>query len=282
MLIEIAIGDTYGVGFEYRTEKFVTQNNRLEKYFPHMRYRSLFKKYSDDTQMSIAIAELILDHGAWHKILIADYFVKVFKRDIRPGYSSRLYNVLMKVKNGKEFCEKIKSDSDRSGAAMRSGPIGLYPDIDEVLQKAELQAKVTHDTVGGVQSAQAASLLVHFFAYNHGPKAHVGEYIKEIIGGNWNEPWYGTVGEKGSMSVRAAITSIARNNKMTTLLKDCISFSGDVDTVASIAAGGASFCQEIENNLPEWMYAELENEKYGKDYILQLDNKLQDKFSIKN
>ena len=35
MLIEAAIGDAYGVGFEYRPKEFVAKNNHLEQYFPH-------------------------------------------------------------------------------------------------------------------------------------------------------------------------------------------------------------------------------------------------------
>ena len=50
----------------------------------------LYKKYSDDTQMSLAIAELVIEEKDWTSQLIADKFVAVFKRDERFGYSSRI------------------------------------------------------------------------------------------------------------------------------------------------------------------------------------------------
>ncbi len=274
MLLELAIGDTYGVGFEYRPKDFVIKNNNLEKYFAHERYKSLYKRYSDDTQMSLGIAELMIEHKEWTDGLIANKFLEVFKRDIRYGYSSTFYNLLQSVDTGFEFIAQINPNNDRSGAAMRAGPIGLYPTTEEVLKKSEQQARLTHQTVDGVKPAQAVSLAVHYFAYSKGHKRGIGKYIESLIGGNWDEPWNNPVGEKGWMSVRAAITSIKRNSDMASLLKDCIAFTGDVDTVAAIALGIASFCSEIKNNLPKWLYDELENNTYGKDYLLEVDKKL--------
>ena len=141
---------------------------------------------------------------------------------ILPGF----YKALQSAKKGKEFVARLNADSDRSGAAMRAGPIGIYPDIKEVLTKSEQQARLTHDTIGGVRAAQAASLLVHYFAFEKGPKKEVGKFLENLVEGNWDEPWYAPVGEKGWMSVRAAITAIKRNSNMASLLKDCVAFTG--------------------------------------------------------
>jgi len=186
MLLEAAIGDAYGVGFEYKSKNFVIENNLVKRYFSHERYQSLYKKYSDDTQMSLAIAELMINHDVWTDELIANKFLEVFKRDIRPG---------------------------------------------------------------------------------------------DILEDSWNKEWQEPVGEKGYMAVTAAITAIKRNKNMTQLLKDCIGFTGDVDTVATIALGAASFSAEIENNLPEWLYEELENGEYGRNYLIKLDALLKSKFA---
>jgi hypothetical protein len=47
-----------------------------------------------------------------------------------------------------------------------------------------------------------------------------------------------------------------------------------VDTVAAIAMGAASCCQEIEQDVPENLVNGLENGPYGRDYIINLDKKL--------
>jgi len=50
--------------------------------------------------------------------------------------------------------------------------------------------------------------------------------------------------------------------------------TGDVDTVAAIAAGAASNSEEYIQDLPENLILGLENETYGRDYIVRLDESL--------
>lgn len=76
------------------------------------------------------------------------------------------------------------------------------------------------------------------------------------------------------MSVRAAITAVMRNDSMSKLLQDCIAFTGDVDTVAAIALAAGSCSEEITQDLPDHLIATLENNSYGKDYLINLDKQL--------
>jgi hypothetical protein len=39
-------------------------------------------------------------------------------------------------------------------------------------------------------------------------------------------------------------------------------------------AYGAGFDKNMENDLPRWLYDDLENEQFGRDYILNIDNEL--------
>ena len=58
------------------------------------------------------------------------------------------------------------------------------------------------------------------------------------------------------------------------LLKTCIQFSGDVDTVAAIALAAGSCSTEIAQDLPAHLFDELENGQYGRGYSRLLDTKL--------
>ena len=151
MLLELAIGDAYRAGFEYTDRSFIHKNNHLE-YVQHPRHlATLPGMYTDDAQMSLAIAELIVGRGAWEKEAIAQRFVDVFKRDECEGYAQGFYNFLKKTKNGTTFIKDIKLHSDKSGAAMRAPLTGLYSDPKEVLEKAAIQASLTHNTKGCTQ-----------------------------------------------------------------------------------------------------------------------------------
>ena len=76
------------------------------------------------------------------------------------------------------------------------------------------------------------------------------------------------------MSVQAAVTALTRCDTMRDVLKTCIQFSGDVDTVAAIALAAGSCSPEIAQDLPAHLFDELENGPYGRDYIRLLDTQL--------
>jgi ADP-ribosylglycohydrolase len=273
MLLELAIGDAYGAGFEYADEMIFA--NDLSRYIEHPRHRLIPGSYTDDTQMSIAIAEIIVAQAPWTPEVLADSFVTAFKRDSREGYAGGFYHFLVAIRDGAEFLAKIRPDSDKSGAAMRAAPVGVYSTPEKVIAAATIQAAITHNTPDGINAAVAAALMSHYFIYRLGTKRKLGQFLESyILSGEWSKPWSGKVKSQGWMSVRAAITAVMRNDTMSGLLQDCIAFTGDVDTVAAIALAAGSCSEEIRQDIPIHLVATLENGAYGKDYLLKLDQQL--------
>src|SRR5262249_31399204 len=87
MLLELAIGDAYGAGFEYTSHDYIQRHNDLSGYVKHPRHSTPPGAYTDDTQMSIAIAEAIVSGEDWTPLNLATHFVNGFKRDPRVGYA---------------------------------------------------------------------------------------------------------------------------------------------------------------------------------------------------
>ena len=274
MLLEIAVGDAYGAGFEYVDREIIERENTLTRYVKHPRHAIVPGCYTDDAQMSIAVAEAIVSEEEWTPLLLATKFVDAFKRDPREGYAMGFYSFLQSVRDGHEFLERIQPDSDKSGAAMRAGPVGVFPTIKEVIEKATVQAKVTHDTPDGIRAAVAAALMTHYFLYRLGPKRELGAFLETNVVGVWSEPWRGKVKAKGWMSVHAAVTAVMASETMSALLKSCIAFTGDVDTVAAIALAAGSCSIEMAQDLPDGLVMGLENRQYGRDYLRGLDAQL--------
>lgn len=274
MLLELAIGDAYGAGFEYAGPELIKKHNNLSGYVKHPRHAFDPGRYTDDTQMSLAIAEAIVSGESWTPQTLAERFVQAFKRDPREGYAGSFYNFLQETQDGAQFLAKIRPHSDKSGAAMRACPIGVFPSISDVIDKCTLQAAITHNTPDGINAAVAASLMTHYFIYNLGPKRDLGDFLTDHVPGQWSKPWQGKVGPKGWMSVKAAITAVTTSDSLTTLLKKCIAFTGDVDTVATIALAAASCSNEIEQDLPANLVTDLENGAFGRDYLIDLDKQL--------
>jgi ADP-ribosylglycohydrolase len=274
MLLQLAIGDAYGAGFEYANQRR-PRDPQQARYLQHPRHRGTRPgMYTDDTQMSLAIAELLVAGVRWTPRNIAGKFVEAFHRDPREGYASRFYAFLQQTRTAEEFLANIRPSSDKSGAAMRAGPLGVLDTLGTVLDYARIQATLTHNTPDGIAAAQAAALMSHYFLYDLGPRDRLGQFLEEMVPGQWSVPWLGKVESKGWMSVRAAVTALQRNTSLAALLQDCIAFTGDVDTVATIALAAASCCSDYSHDLPEALVAGLENGAYGRDYLIALDRQL--------
>jgi ADP-ribosylglycohydrolase len=280
MLLELAIGDAYGAGFEYASARWVKEKNDLSEYVRHPRHQREAGTYTDDTQMSIALAEALLSGEDWTATNLARRFVACFQRDRRTGYARHFQALLETVRDGEELLAVLKPDSDKSGAAMRACPLGVLREIPDLLERTRIQAAITHNTASGIKAAQAAALTVHYFLYNLGPRATLGEWLETILppaSGDdvhrWSVPYKDEVGPKGWMSVRAAITALTSSRSMSELLRSCIAFCGDVDTVATIALGAGSQSVELAQDLPEHLVERLENGTYGRDYLIELDQR---------
>lgn len=275
MLLELAIGDAYGAAFEYADPEYIRVHNHAAGYVAHPRRAKGCGYYTDDTQMSLAVAEAIVSGEEWTPRNLASRFVEAFHRDPRTGYAGGFYDFLRATRTGETFVANIRPTSEKSGAAMRAAPVGIYPTIAEVIERSTVQARLTHDTPNGIAAAVAASLMTHYFLYNHGPKAQLGRFLETHVPlHTWSEPWEWKVKSPGWMSVRAAVTAVMEQNRMTEVLKASVAYTGDVDTVATIALAAASCSPEVVQDLPDALVMGLENGAYGRDYLRELDGRL--------
>ncbi|MFI7122430.1 ADP-ribosylglycohydrolase family protein [Amycolatopsis sp. NPDC049868] len=280
MLVELAIGDAYGGSFEHAYPSFVAEHNNLTGYVPHHGQPGApAGRYTDDTQMTIAIAEVLVSGLRWTPLLLAEQFVRAYHRDPHDGYAPRFHQLLSEVRDGEELLRRLRPQSDKSGAAMRAGPIGVLPTVDDVLYHAKLQARITHDTPAGIAAAQAAALAVHYCHHRLGPLSEIARWIEGILPedvghGGWALPWSGRVGPQGWMSVRAALTTLANGRSLSGMLHSAVALTGDVDTVATIALAAASRSPEVAQDLPPVLWRDLENGEFGRDHLTKLDERL--------
>lgn len=279
MLLEGAIGDAYGAAFEYVPLTLIQAHNDGATYRSHPRHNHAPGRYTDDTQMALAVAEVLLEFDNPSALDFANAFVRAFQRDQREGYAGGFYAFLQSVRDGQDFLTRIRPDSDKSGAAMRAAPIGWLRDWQRVREVATIQARVTHDTPDGIEAACASALLSHFCIWQGEPTSQAGKWIASKIGEPWARPWSGKVGGRGENSVRAAITAFERNTSLSDLLRDCIGFGGDVDTVATIALSSASMHPNYARDLPDSLLEGLEDGDFGRKYLQQTDASLHARFA---
>lgn len=278
MILEAAIGDAYGAGFEFQELDYIIKNNQLTQYHKHGMYTEIYKRYTDDTQMAIAITELLLEDDNWNEVKVADKFVEVFHRDKRRGYSDRVYNALDASKNGTDFLKNIDNRSNGNGSAMRAYSIGLLKDIPQILDFCEIQAKTSHNTEEGISCAKRIALAVHFYKHKLGDKSSLIDFINDTLKEKEVYKVTSPIDMHGYFTTQAVIKMVSEADSMQDCLKTGIDYGGDTDTVAALSMAILSQKENCDKTLPKFLYDELENGTYGKDFLINLDKRLLEKF----
>lgn len=287
MLVRIAQGDAFGVAVEYlklpRDQSVYECALKIERYVQHPTHSLKAGQYSDDTQMSIAVSEVLLEGGEFTRERFADAFVRCFKRDERDGYARSFQAFLEEIESGADFLKYIHPDSDKNGAAMRAVPIGVLPSPSEVVTVADLQAKITHNTTMGRESAIFVALMSHFALYTDEPfsglraflarhRPHVRLSEEKVL---WDGPVVGpNVGWNTTMAV---LTLLEAEENLLDITKRAIIWGGDVDSVLAITWGIAS--TRMHHELPMFFDDGLENGTYGRHFLADLGARLMEKYT---
>lgn len=293
MLLGIAIGDAFGAGYEMQPRWKVLKYFTLKKYSRKKEWKK--GKYTDDTQMSIAVAETMLEE--FNKINLANKFIEAYKRDPHSGYTRGFTQVLKICDNGEDLLKLVKGDSIKNGAAMRAVPIGILPNLKDVIDYAKINAKITHNSPGGIFSSVCIAVASHYFYYNLGDPKKVLDfclnickdldkeatsYIKDIKNMKDLNPKllfgkkdlkFGVPchGVKTTGAVLYILSRFSNSSKQT--LIESVLLGGDTDSTACIALGIIAINQGLKE-LPSFLLKGLEDGKYGKNYLIQLGEKL--------
>jgi ADP-ribosylglycohydrolase len=137
-------------------------------------------RYSDDTEMGIALLQVLDAHGAVDQDALAAGFARRFERDPERGYGAVAYWLLFQLANGRNW-RSVSTEifggqgSLGNGAAMRVAPVGAYfaDDLREAAQQARLSAAVTHAHPDGQAGAVAVAVAAACAATNQSFFEHV-------------------------------------------------------------------------------------------------------------
>lgn len=269
MLLELGIADAYGSGFEWTSTPPV---NDLQHYYGHMsQLKMRVGEYTDDTQMSIGTAEVVLA-GDMTELSFATAWVNAFHRNPHGGYASGFLKFLQEVKTGEQFLTDINPLSDRSGSCMRVLPISFLSSLDQVKRVAALQAAITHNTPNGIKCA--VGVAVAGFLLRHGTKPQ--DVASQLGDSSWTQPWVNNlVSVTAHDCSHAAMFLVSTSSSLAEILKRSADYIGDIDTLAAIACGLGSLSADIKKDLPEVLFDRLENGTYGRDFLIGLDQKLE-------
>ncbi len=274
MLLEFAMGDAYGAGFEFSDFNKIKRHNNLTCYIEHELDPIIPGKYTDDTQMTIAICEFIISGKEWTEENFVQSFLDNFHRDPRITYSKGFLKLLQTHNKAKDFLLEIDPYSSRNGSVMRSMPVGLFSDINKVISFSEFHTPITHYSKEAIEASKAIALLTHYFYYTDKDIMETIKEVQSLTSIEWKTNKIDNVECDAVDTVNAVFTILSNNDTLYDILKESVNLGGDVDTVSALSLGIASLNNKYRKNLPEFLYNDLENDVYGRDYITDLENKL--------
>ena len=247
------LGDMIGAPYEFdRGDK--------TKEFP------LFCKYShftDDSVMTIAVAEALLDFRFREdediKAGLVESMRKWGKKYPNAGYGRKFYHWLH-ARHPEPY------GSYGNGSAMRVSSAGwLFDTIDETRHMARLTAEVTHNHPEGIKGAEATASAI-FLARTGHSKDEIRDYIVREFGYDLSRTcdqirpgYYHT--ESCQKTVPEAITAFLEGTDFEDVIRTAVSLGGDCDTLTCIAGSIAEafygvpavLAAECRSRLPEDM-----------------------------
>jgi ADP-ribosylglycohydrolase len=216
ILIGALAGDIIGSVYEFHNIKTTD--------FPLFIDRS---RYTDDTVMTLAIANKILKESPYEREL--QHFGRQYPKS---GFGTYF--------KGWIFSDNPKPyNSYGNGAAMRVSPIAYaFNDINEVLSEAKRSAEITHNHPEGIKGAQAIAAAV-FMARKGSSKDEIKGYVSQ----NFNYDLKRSIkdiranyhfDETCQGSVPESIIAFLESQNFENAIRIAVSIGGDSDTVASI------------------------------------------------
>ena len=235
------LGDMIGAPYEF-------DMGDKTKEFPLFGRNSQF---TDDSVMTIAVAEALLDTIGKSDDEIRAALVASMRKwgneYPNAGYGQRFYSWLWSD-------DPQPYGSYGNGSAMRVSSAGwLYDTLEKTRHIAKLTAEVTHNHPEGIKGAEATASAI-FLARTGSSKADIKDYIIKEFGYDLSRtcdeirPDYHHV-ESCQKTVPEAITAFLEGNDFEDVIRIAVSLGGDCDTLTCIAGSIAEAFYGVPDEL---------------------------------
>lgn len=259
------IGDIAGSIYEFDEFKEKRDyQDRLKIYKDSLIKEASF--FSDDTILTIAIMDAILNNSSYGKNLKKygnQYDMKMEKENAFTRYFSKNFTYW--------FRGKAEGNSIGNGSAMRISPVAyLFDELDIILSEAKLATIPSHNSTEAIYGAQAVVNTI-YLARKNVDKNIIKHLIEEKYGYNLdfslndlqhNYKFYQTCNNSVPQAIFIALVS----NSYEETIRNAISIGGDTDTIACISGSIA----EALYGIPNYLITQV-NDKLPNDFKNILD-----------
>lgn len=256
-------------------------------------------RYTDDTVMTIGVAESLVEAKGFHYFHMAEQLVRNYEREPWRRYGSSPPRVFRMMRSGRMGFgmldrEIFPGGSWGNGAAMRVAPVGLlYHDDPGMLREiVEQTAYITHShelaVEGAAVQACAVALAVRTDPGNIKKDEFLGALRMFTKPGPYQEKLKAVIrllseeqvtredvvrelgtGVAAIDSVPTAVYCFLAHPDFESALVYAVSLGGDADTIGAMTGAVAGACYGIEGVPARWKVP-LENREYIEDLARKL------------
>lgn len=252
------LGDMIGAPYEF-------DRGGKTKDFPMF---SKGSKFTDDSVMTIAVAEALMDHPGEDDDSIRAALIASMRKWGRKypfaGYGIRFGRWL-------DSADPKPYNSYGNGSAMRVAPVGwLFDSMEKTRAMARLTAEVTHNHPEGIKGAESVAAAI-YMARKKYSKDMIRQYVTEEFGYDLSRtcdeirPGY-RHDESCQRTVPEAITAFLEGRDFEDAIRTAVSLGGDCDTLTCITGSIAEAFWGVPRELKDECRARLD-----KDLLAVLD-----------
>lgn len=298
MILNGAIGDTYGAPIEMMpNDVILSRYGVIDKYIVNDKIKNKLYTYTDDTQMTIALINYLIDsENIFIKEKIMHYWSKYFEP--YRGYSDSTHNLILHYITTGECKEK---ESESNGTLMRISPISVVSLLKKYNDEDLMNLiKITHyPTHISEESYYTSFVFIRFleFLFNikneHDKFSLIKKYLStvkdennfninkniEYICQNLEKVEYdivdNVIGLDGILcweALSCAMVALLKNiNNPIQIVPKAITYGGDCDTIGAIAGQMSGILFGLDSIRKDWL-SNLENLSYIESIITKLIN----------
>jgi len=289
VLLGCAIGDALGVPFE---KKLVNHPELVawdgKTFLGSEHHKLLPAQYSDDTQMSLMVAESLIDNHGFNADDLAARYVDWIASGRARGYGRTTLMAVQNLQAGRHWSESGIAGSVGNGTAMRAAPFGVYfrNDIYSLVNICKIDSGITHASEDAEAGSIAIALATAYAINNdtddllekiwkHLPDSKVKSSIyslDSLLNSEHITPQQAlrVIGTKADVreTVPAALYCFLKFDNYYDAILAAIKAGGDTDTTAAIVGSmcGAKFGMK---SIDESFYSVEDFDK-----LVELDSKL--------
>lgn len=228
------IGDLAGSVYEYEQCK-AAKNVNINKIIEDNAF------YSDDTILTIAIADAILNDKDYDKYL--RYYINKYssyRPDFKPYFKTTFSPNLIEWSNSNKI-----GQSKGNGAMMRISSVGyMFDTEDEVIENAKLATIPSHNTEEAINAATKIALII-FYLRNGLTKEEIYNKLKLELRFNKFEKFNTTC----SSTIDNCLYVFYHSTGFEDAIRKIIYLGGDTDTNACIVGSMAEAAYGINDEL---------------------------------